>query len=67
MYNVTLRHVRESLLPWKSNKYYIFVCACACKSVCRHVALLIQYANRMHHIVMSFVAPLAPQFFNIIS
>ena len=25
MYNVTLRRVRELLLPWKSNKYYIFV------------------------------------------
>ena len=28
-YNVTIRHVRESLSPWKSNKYYIFVCVCA--------------------------------------
>jgi hypothetical protein len=30
--NVTLRHVRESLLPWKSNKHYLLVylfeCAC---------------------------------------
>jgi hypothetical protein len=25
-YNVTMRRFRESLLPWKSNKYYIFVC-----------------------------------------
>ena len=25
-YNVTLRRFRESLLPWKSNKYYVFVC-----------------------------------------
>jgi hypothetical protein len=29
-YNVTLRRVHESLLPWKSNKYYLLVCACAC-------------------------------------
>jgi hypothetical protein len=25
-YNVTMRRVRESLLPWKRIKYYIFVC-----------------------------------------
>ena len=25
--NVAVRHVHESLLPWKSNKYYTFVCA----------------------------------------
>jgi hypothetical protein len=33
--NVTVRRVRESLLPWKRNKYYIFVCACvrACSLV----------------------------------
>jgi hypothetical protein len=28
-HNVKLRPIRESLLPWKSNKYYIFVCVCA--------------------------------------
>ena len=27
-YNVTLRCFRESLMPWKSDKYYIFVCVC---------------------------------------
>jgi hypothetical protein len=27
MYNITLWHVHESLLPWKSNKYYLLVCA----------------------------------------
>jgi hypothetical protein len=27
-YNITLRSVREALSPWKSNKYYIFVCVC---------------------------------------
>ena len=36
MYNVILRHVRESLLPWKSKKYHIFVCLCvlACVHPC---------------------------------
>ena len=28
MINVTLRCVRESSLPWKSNKYYWSACAC---------------------------------------
>ena len=32
-YNVILRRVRLSLLPWKSNKYYIAACVCACESV----------------------------------
>jgi hypothetical protein len=27
-YNITLRRVCESLLTWKNNKYYIFVCVC---------------------------------------
>ena len=75
--NVTPTRVRESLLPWKSNKCYIFVCvyvrararaflcpgawACVCAYV--PVALLIQYATRMRHIVTSFVTLLAsPQF-----
>jgi hypothetical protein len=35
------------LLPWKSNKYYIF---CAC------VALVIQHKKRMGSIVLSYVA-----------
>ena len=29
-YNVTMRRVRQSLLPWKSNKYYTFVTVCVC-------------------------------------
>ena len=33
-YNVTLTRVRESLLPWKSNKYYVFVCVCGRVGVC---------------------------------
>jgi hypothetical protein len=33
--NVTLRRrVRESLLPWKSNKYFISVCVCARVRAC---------------------------------
>ena len=54
--NATLTHVRESLFPWKSNKYQIFVCvfarlgtcmrecgcpgAWACACACARVALL---------------------------
>ena len=36
-----------------------WACACACV----HVALLIQHATRMRHIVTSFVAPLVPPYF----
>ena len=39
--------------------------ACACAYV--HVALLIQYATRMRHIVTSFVVPLAPPYFSTLS
>jgi hypothetical protein len=76
--DVTLKRVHESLLPWKSNKYYFLVCVCvrALGSRVRgrvhartmHVALLIQHETRMRHIVTSFVAPTSPQkFFDIIS
>jgi hypothetical protein len=64
MYNVILRRIHESMLKWKSNKYYIFVRACACV----HVALLIQHATGMRPIVTSFVAPSGSTiFFDIIS
>ena len=65
-YNVTLRRVCESFLPWKI-KYYIFLCvrACACQYV--HVVLLIQHATRMRHIVTPFLAPLAPSYFSTLS
>ena len=36
-YDVMLRSVRESLLPWKSNKYYAFLCVCVCVCVCARV------------------------------
>jgi hypothetical protein len=56
-YNVISRRVRESLLPWTSNKHYIFVCVCMFARArghahaCMHVALLIQHVTRMRHIV----------------
>jgi hypothetical protein len=31
-YNSKLRGIRESVLLWKSNKYYILVCVCVCHS-----------------------------------
>ena len=40
-----------------------WACACACV----HVALLIQHATRIRHIVTSFVAPLAPPHFSTLS
>ena len=77
-YNITLRHVRESLLAWKViNITYLSVRACARSYLCPsawarscsyvHVALLIQHATRLHHIVTSFVAPLAPPYISTLS
>ena len=72
-YNATLGSVRESLLPWRSDKYHILVRVCAggggCVRVvaqargCARVALLIQQEKRMHHIV-SYVASLAQPHFS---
>ena len=36
-YNVTLRRVRESLLPWKRNMYYLLVCLCMRYRACVHM------------------------------
>jgi hypothetical protein len=63
-----LRRVHETILPLESNKHYIFVCVCTravecvliCvrvyalqgASACARVSLLIQYASRLHHIVI---------------
>jgi hypothetical protein len=58
-YNITLRRVRESLLPLRSNKYYLLVCV--------RVALLIHHATRTRHIVTSFVSPLSPPHFSKLS
>jgi hypothetical protein len=83
MYNVKLRRVRESLLQWKSNKYYLLVCVCvrACVRACvhlsnrargrvhahKHVALIIQHAKRIRHIVTSFVASSSPPYYSALS
>ena len=75
-YKATQRRARESLLSWKMNKYYIFVCVCVCARayarawvpgrlrvcICVRVALLIQHTMRMRHVV-TFEAPLAPPHF----
>ena len=73
--NVTFRRFRESFLPWKSNKCYIFLCvyACVCGCVCAwayagacaRVALFIQHATRKRHIVLAFVALLIPLHFTL--
>ena len=39
---------------------HVRVCVCVCARARVYVALLIQHATRMCHIVTSFVAPLAP-------
>ena len=76
MYNVTLRSVTESLLLWKSDKYYLLVCVCArvracvysgawaCACAYVHVALLTPHAKCMRHIVTSFVFPHSPPHFS---
>jgi hypothetical protein len=69
-YNVTMRRARESLLPWKRNKYYLLVGVCMYSRACVRVAgrvgvcmriraccLANPHAMRMRHIVTSFVAP----------
>jgi hypothetical protein len=38
------------------------VCVCVRARACGRVALVIQHATRMRHIVTSFVAPLAPPY-----
>jgi hypothetical protein len=34
VYNLSFRRVRQSLLPWKSSTYYIFVCVCVRVRAC---------------------------------
>jgi hypothetical protein len=69
-YDVTLRRIRESLLPWKCNLsvcvcacVLTYVCGCPAALACVRVALLIKHATRMRHIVTSFVDPLPPPYF----
>ena len=53
MYNVTLRRVHETLLLWKSDKYYILACVCmftracvrACMCVPERVGLSCAYVH----------------------
>jgi hypothetical protein len=65
MYNVTLR--RFANYYWREKAINITdgsVCACAYV----RIALLIQHATRMRHVVTSFVAPsISTPFFDIIS
>jgi hypothetical protein len=44
MYNVTLRHVCTTIVVMENTKYYVF-------SVCVCLALVIQHAKCMHHII----------------
>ena len=46
---------------------HVRVCVCVCARARVYVALLIQHATRMCHIVTSFVAPLAPPYFSTLS
>jgi hypothetical protein len=74
------RNIEGSLrimLPWESNRYYIFVCVGARGLMCprargrmharARVSLLIQHAIYMPHIVTSFVVPLAAPNFSTLS
>jgi hypothetical protein len=72
------RHVRESLLPSKSNKYRLLVCVCVracmwvlgCVSVCMRISacrLVNPAATRMRHIVTSIVIPCAIPHFSELS
>ena len=60
----------KPLLQWKSDNYYVFLCVCACARVdeclCMRVALLIQHATRMRHVVICFPSGFTT-FFDFIS
>jgi hypothetical protein len=64
--NVTMRSARESLLPWKSNKYYM--CVCVCVRARGHAGTYARVAllSSMQRVctMSSFVASLAPQHFS---
>jgi hypothetical protein len=66
-WNVTMRRIHESLLQWKSSKYYLLVCMCKCACAYVHVASLFQHATRMRHIVTSLVAHQSPLSFSTLS
>ena len=63
--NVNLMRFHETIVALKGNEYHIFLCVCVCVRErvclcagawarafsCTRVALLVQYAKRMHHFV----------------
>jgi hypothetical protein len=57
-YNAILRCVCGSFVAKEKRQECVRRCACAC--VCVRVALLIQHAKRMSHIILLLVASLAP-------
>jgi hypothetical protein len=75
MYDVTLRRIWKTLLPWKNNKYYILVCVCM--GVPGHVGMCMGiYACSLANPACNAYAPccdiicgplVATTFFNIIS
>ena len=75
----SIEALRESLLPWKSNKYYFCVCVCirapayvwvpelvgVC--MCVRACSIAKHATRMRHFMTSFVASWSPPYFSTIS
>jgi hypothetical protein len=62
--------VRETIIAMEKLKLShicLYVRASVCARACVYVALLIQHATRMRHIVMLFVAPLAVPHFSALS
>ena len=65
-YNLKWGPFTKPLLPWKSNKYYIFLCVCVCVcvrgrvGVCLRVCSLTQHVKRMRRAILSSVASLVP-------
>jgi hypothetical protein len=66
-YNVTMRRVRESLLPYKSNKYYLLVCACVRVGTRARGRMLDRTFTLLMHHVTSFVAPQSLPYFSTLS
>ena len=67
MFNVTMGRVRATIIAVKKQKLShicLYVRASVCARACVYVALLVQHATRMNHIVMLFVAPLAVPYFS---
>jgi hypothetical protein len=78
-YSVILRRVRESLLPRKINKYYIFVYVCACVRVpgCVNVCLRVRACSLAYSACNSYAPccdvisdsppPRSPRYFSTLS